>query len=226
MRKNFSLFILSVPAAAILTLSLYGQKPGGTPTGPGASPGGVGSTGNSPGGITTPGRNNPTNTIPNSTTTPRPGDPGFGAGQPVYISGKVMLEDGTAPAEPVLIERICGSNPRPEGYTDHKGRFSFALGQNNALLADASVANTPSPSNRNSTPGMGNTNITPQMLMNCELRASLPGFRSSIVRRRDHRPARAADPANGDTGASEGFARSVAAPGVEGIPPRSPTSSR
>lgn len=109
--------------------------------------------------------------------------------RPVFLSGKVVLEDGTAPPEPVTIERICGGNPRPEGYTDSKGRFSFQLGQNQGMLADASIGggpdSFPGAAGRSGMGGMGGMNsmggIRERDLMGCELRAVLPGFRSELV---------------------------------------------
>jgi tetratricopeptide (TPR) repeat protein len=104
----------------------------------------------------------------------------------IYVSGKVVLEDGGVPPEPILIERVCNGSPRPEGYTDSKGRFSFQLGQNNAMFADASTSSmgdrmgdalggTPTGSSP-----FGSLNGTPN-LMGCELRAQLAGFRSDTV---------------------------------------------
>src|SRR5512140_3249227 len=43
--------------------------------------------------------------------------------RPIFLSGKVVLEDGTPPPDSVMIQRVCGSVVRPEGYTDSKGRF-------------------------------------------------------------------------------------------------------
>ncbi len=60
--------------------------------------------------------------------------------RPIFLSGKVVLDDGTPPPEPVKIERVCNGVVRPEGYTDSKGRFSFQLGQNTSMMADASVS--------------------------------------------------------------------------------------
>jgi Flp pilus assembly protein TadD len=100
------------------------------------------------------------------------------------FSGKVMLDDGTPPPEPVVIERVCGGMPRPEAYTDSKGRFSFQLGQNQHMMMDASVGSSDpfgsSIGQRTGVPG-GGSNISERDLMNCELRAALPGFRSDVV---------------------------------------------
>ena len=54
-----------------------------------------------------------------------------------------MMYDGGAPPESVTIERVCSTNSvRAEGYTDSKGRFSFNLGQNNGVFADASTSDS------------------------------------------------------------------------------------
>lgn len=112
--------------------------------------------------------------------------------RPIFLSGKVTLEDGTPPPEPVTIERVCNGQPRPEGYTNSKGHFSFQLGQNNGMFADASVGNANDPfgggiggsSSRGNMGGFGGGNtrqITERELMGCELRAVLPGYRSEMV---------------------------------------------
>ncbi|MBM3746756.1 MAG: tetratricopeptide repeat protein [Acidobacteria bacterium] len=106
--------------------------------------------------------------------------------RPVFLSGRVMMEDGTPPPDPVVIERVCNGVPRPEAYTDSKGRFSFQLGQNTSMLADASVSSAADPLDMGrqqqggafGRPGRG---VSERELMGCELRASLPGFRSDIV---------------------------------------------
>jgi tetratricopeptide (TPR) repeat protein len=109
----------------------------------------------------------------------------------VFLSGKVMLDDGTPPPEPVTIERVCNGNPRPEGYTDSKGRFSFELGRNTAMMADASTnmgndgfgGGMPGQPQRGGfgNSGFGGVSNIEQQLMGCELRASLAGFRSDVV---------------------------------------------
>jgi tetratricopeptide (TPR) repeat protein len=106
----------------------------------------------------------------------------------MFLSGKVMLDDGTAPLETVVIERVCGASHRPEAYTDTKGRFSFQMGQSQQMFADASVDSTDT-----SRLGGGNSGGRTQgsasgaplgsdpRLMGCELRASLAGYRSDAV---------------------------------------------
>ncbi len=108
--------------------------------------------------------------------------------RPIFISGKVLLDDGTPPPEPVAIERVCHGQPRTEGYTDTKGRFSFQLGNNLAVMQDASIGNSDQDlfgagGGRSSRPlgGVGGRPITERDLMGCELRAVLPGYRSEPI---------------------------------------------
>lgn len=118
----------------------------------------------------------------------RPGAPGIGGmpGRVIFLSGKVVFSDGS-PANPnIRIERVCGGVPRLESHTDSKGRFSFQVGQEQAVDVDAS---DPSGGMRtgqpvtasNSTPGGLSTNNSMDPLWNCELRAAYPGYRSDVV---------------------------------------------
>ncbi len=191
-----TLFFLSF--ALLGTISLWaqgggqgGQGGGQGGPGPGGQPGGGGAPAPSTGGTTQPGQG-------------RTRDP-FGTGreqqqmpqmrQPVFLSGKVILEDGTPPPEPVTIERVCDGRPIPEGYTDSKGHFSFQLGNNAGVFSDASVsgaggagmpggfgnANDPF-SSGGGLGGFGQSGALGQVnLMGCELRAVLAGFISESL---------------------------------------------
>ena len=108
--------------------------------------------------------------------------------RPIFLSGKVVMDDGTPPPDSVIIERVCNGVARPEGYTDSKGRFSFELGRNSHILADASVGSAdgsfPRETGGSRQPsGFGNPmgGVSERDLIGCELRASLPGFRSDVV---------------------------------------------
>lgn len=106
--------------------------------------------------------------------------------QPIFLSGKVVLEDGTPPPESVVIQRICGAVVRPEGYTDSKGRFSFQLGQNNSIIPDASIGSGlgfPGMGGQGNSMGGFNSSggFNTRDLAGCGLRASLPGFRSDEI---------------------------------------------
>jgi len=106
--------------------------------------------------------------------------------RPIFLSGRVMMEDGTPPPESVVIERVCNGLPRPEAYTDSRGRFSFQLGQNTSMMADASYGSMADPlemgrGQSSSTFGRTGRGFSERDLMGCELRASLPGYRSNVV---------------------------------------------
>src|SRR5215469_16142925 len=83
------------------------------------------------------GGNNPPggNTSPAPSRTPAPSQtPGTAQptvpSQPIFLTGRVMLEDGTAPTSRVAIQRVCGTSQHTEAYTDSRGYFSFQLGSN------------------------------------------------------------------------------------------------
>jgi tetratricopeptide (TPR) repeat protein len=180
---------LSVPFA--LAQSKGGTQGGGTNTGTAGggttTPPGTGNTGNT-GNI----GNTPT-TTPTYPGQQRQQQPQFEPPRTYFLSGKVMMDDGAPPPEPVVIERVCGGTRRPEAYTDSKGRFSFQLGQNTQMMADASVSSTDfdplagrnsgmgSMSNSNQTRSSGYGSSAEMRLMGCELRASLAGYRSDSV---------------------------------------------
>ena len=107
--------------------------------------------------------------------------------QILYISGSVVMSQGTPPPEPVAIERVCGGSAHKEGYTDSKGHYQIQLGQNFELQdvsesgsATSGLGGMGSGSSISGPPqGMGGVN--PRDLIGCELRALLPGFQSSSV---------------------------------------------
>ncbi|HKR94113.1 MAG TPA: tetratricopeptide repeat protein [Candidatus Angelobacter sp.] len=99
--------------------------------------------------------------------------------QPIFISGKVMLEGGGAIPEPVAIERVCNNVNRREGYTDSKGHFEFQLGTNSAFQ-DASESSGRITANPETHSGLSQE----QRLMSmsgCEFRAVLAGYQSSVA---------------------------------------------
>lgn len=149
-------------AVAFSQLSAQTQRPNpmGGPATPGTTmPGSPGNTG-------TLGTDLPSGSIGSART------------GPMLLTGKVTLNDGTIPPEPVRIERVCnGLRPHPEGFTDSKGRFSITLGQETDIMPDASETES-----RNIATGGGSLGgIRESDLMNCELRAVLPGFTSDTI---------------------------------------------
>lgn len=118
----------------------------------------------------------PTTGLPNQPTAPS------NAPQPVFVSGKVLLDGGGAPPEPVVIERVCNGSARRQGYTDSKGSFQIQLDQANTNFQDASEnANGTDPFSHNSQASSQGQSALKLQYQGCEIRAALPGFLSSSV---------------------------------------------
>ena len=131
---------------------------------------------------------------PNNTTTrpsTQPNTPfpdGAGPNQrPIFISGAVIMSDGTPLTDRARIERVCNGIPIVEAETDKKGRFSFEVGHS-LEMPDASVGSDTSgrgsPFGTISNNGGGRSNglsSSDRRLWGCELRASLAGFRSDVI---------------------------------------------
>ncbi len=158
---------------AISSQVVWAQKTGGPPPTAGGNPSGSG-TGRFP---------------PNMTG--RSDGPVTGSlNGSIYLTGNVMLDDGTPPPDPVTIERVCGGAPRAQAYTDRKGRFSFQIGQTSGIMQDASedgpgLPGTSRPATSIAS-GVGSQqpqlpNVPDMQLANCDLRAVLAGFRSDTV---------------------------------------------
>jgi tetratricopeptide (TPR) repeat protein len=186
-----------VAVAVLISQPSFSQGRGGGAAGP--PTGAAGGAGASPTTGTTTGPPSTTRppTIPNTTQpNTQPNTPQ----QPIFVSGRVMLEDGSAPTESVVIERVCSGAPHAEGYTDTKGYFSIQLGlKNNGVLQDASEDmggfgsassagpggfGNPGNSQSGGFRGMGTEN----RYLDCELRARLAGFRSQSVSLANRRP--------------------------------------
>jgi len=172
--------ITIVAGSGLLIGSALGQSKG-TPTTPTGTGTGTGTTGTGTTGTTRP----------TTTTTPTtPTQPSVSVPQPIYVSGRVMLEDGTAPPEPVVIQTVCNGNPHSEGYTDAKGYFSIELGsRNSAMIQDASEFGsfTGMRSSASTNATSSNTALGGGMdggerkYMGCDLQAKLTGYRSQAV---------------------------------------------
>jgi tetratricopeptide (TPR) repeat protein len=168
--------------AVIASTAIYGQDVGG-------------STGNSSVGSGAGGNAGPAPGVNRSTTTGSASDALNSRRQqeirrPVLLSGRVITQGGDAPPESVRIDRICGGQTFAEGYTDSKGNFGFLVGQNSAILGDASMSNSAgfgemtgntSRSAASMGGGAGQTGITERELWNCDLRANLSGYTSQSI---------------------------------------------
>src|SRR5882757_2449767 len=182
-RNSRRLAILVVAGLGILgenALAQGGATQGspGAATPPSAGSPGTGSTGRTP--------TNPNNPNPYSIPQQNPNDNnGPFSNRPIFLSGKVMFDDGGPTNSDIRIERVCGATPRLEGHTDSKGRFSFQLGANTALDTDASNSGVGSgfgrpQSGSNSPFSRGNQGGLDGMF-GCEIRAAYPGYRSDSV---------------------------------------------
>lgn len=176
MRSNWThRFLIASTLAVLVTVpSAFAQR--GAPTTPA---GGAGASG----GLGSPTRGTlGTGSLPGTTD-------GSGIGtnpRSMFLSGKVVMDDGAPPNPNIRIERVCSGTPRLETHTDGKGRFSFQLDQNLTVDTDAADASAGgqsngqwSPSSSNNSLGGGRNRMDP--LWNCELRASYPGYRSDVV---------------------------------------------
>lgn len=118
--------------------------------------------------------------------------------RPIFIMGKVMMEDGSPLPQRVGIRRTCqGTSTRRETYTDSHGTFSFQIGgiqamQFTADAADSTLGMNPSQA-ANGDPlsqGFGapaslsssaSGQSLEQQIWSCEITAELPGYRSDVV---------------------------------------------
>ncbi len=141
-------------------------------------------------GTSTTGRNTGNTNPLNNGTNNSNSNPSGGNQSPIFLSGRVMFDNGMPSDRDIRIERVCNGSVHVEGHPDSKGRFSFQLGQSSGMDIDASdsygSSSGRSAGNPNSNPsfGGGNSGMSGRgssMLSNCELRASYPGYRSDIV---------------------------------------------
>ncbi len=167
---RFSMFMRKTIVCLFVTAALAGpsafaQKPPTPPTGGGSKT-------PAPPTVTTPPPN-----IPNTTSISR--EPR----RVLYLTGRVLFDDGTAPTGPVYIERICNGRTWREGHTNLSGHFSIQLGQN-IEVADASAEDGEMPSGRPSaiaSLSRGTQGVPENQLYGCELRANYAGAYSESV---------------------------------------------
>jgi tetratricopeptide (TPR) repeat protein len=116
---------------------------------------------------------------------------------PVFLSGKVMMDDGSPPPNGMAIQRLCSGTPHTVAYTNSRGQFSFDSGSQSGIIPDASEA-MPGIGMRNAdetgTGGglrgggqMGGGSSFGSGMMGCELMANAPGFRSDRLDLSGHR---------------------------------------
>src|SRR5258708_7469737 len=97
---------LAAAVGLLIPMAVIGQSRGGTATPP-PTTGTGGTTGSA--GATTGRTPTPSSTTTNPTTSPT-----GTITPPIFVSGRVVFEDGTAPAEQVVIETVCNGSPHAE----------------------------------------------------------------------------------------------------------------
>lgn len=191
MKIRFAVILLSAAFA------VWGQRGGGGGA-PGGAGGGVPGGGASGGGF--PGSNGGNTSRTPGNMTPSTQTPGIQS--PIFLSGKVVMADGSPLPPGIAIQRVCQGSPRTVGYTDSRGNFSFQWGEYSGVTPDASEPGMGLPGGSRgglSAPTAGGStvsNSTSTAMMSrgmgsqigaCELRASLPGFTSDSVNLFMHR---------------------------------------
>jgi tetratricopeptide (TPR) repeat protein len=184
-------FPAALTACLLLSPAAFAFQAGGTPappgggTGGGATPPGGGTTPGTPSAPAPPGTGQPSNQQQQRFPQQQQRQPEFR--RPIFLSGRLITEEGVPPPEPATIELYCNGQARPYGYSDSKGRFSITLGQQPAMMgADASVGSSGGFGDRSSPfggPESGPTGsgVSERDLMGCEVRAALPGYLSETV---------------------------------------------
>ena len=119
------------------------------------------------------------------------GAKGTDVSRPIYISGKVVMDDGSAVLQNITIERVCSGISKTVAYTDSNGRFNFRWGDGNMIVADASDAGSGRyPEFRSGgygssqSAGGGNALAADPFgnrMMNCGVRASVAGYSSDAI---------------------------------------------
>jgi tetratricopeptide (TPR) repeat protein len=96
----------------------------------------------------------------------------------MFLLGRVATSDGTPLPNDVMVERICNARVRQQVYASPNGAFSMDLGSKFGTALDASADGGA----RRDRSGRASQNGIPRSeLANCELRASVSGFRSDLL---------------------------------------------
>jgi tetratricopeptide (TPR) repeat protein len=112
----------------------------------------------------------------------------------IFLSGTVVLEDGTPPPMGTTIERDCNGFIKKEVYVDMSGNFNFQIGGDSfgrSPIPDASQGLYQDPFDRdlfgNGSRGAAfGSGSFASRLLGCEIRADLPGYRSTVFRLSDN----------------------------------------
>ena len=95
----------------------------------------------------------------------------------IFLRGRIATNDGSAVPSNLMIERVCNNRTRQEVYASLHGDFSMQLGSRADSFPEGSADSSPYRVARQDSL-MG---IPRLELKNCELRASGPGFRPTVL---------------------------------------------
>ena len=96
--------------------------------------------------------------------------------RPLFISGKVVVDDGSELTDQATIQSICKGRRHMEGYTDSHGAFNLEMGRRNTAVDQDIESDMERPQN--------SAMVSSQLggpWRDCELQAVLPGFTSQVV---------------------------------------------
>jgi tetratricopeptide (TPR) repeat protein len=134
--------------------------------------------------------------IGDSTPTTGGGIRGPDTSRSLYISGKVVMQDGSPVLPNIAVQRVCSGISKIVAFTGSDGRFSFQWSDSSRIVTDTADGGSSS-SRESDSEGFGNAQSAGganalasdpfgRRMMNCELRASLAGFTSDTVRLFNH----------------------------------------
>jgi hypothetical protein len=96
----------------------------------------------------------------------------------MFLLGRVRAADGTAVPNDALVERVCNTGVRQQVHVSPAGEFSMQLGSRNDSYVDATAEPVSQDGVNRKNSEMG---IPRLELANCELRASVSGYSSSVI---------------------------------------------
>ena len=121
-------------------------------------------------------RGNRNSGMPGASTT-MPSENGTSTSLPVtaFLSGKIVLDDGSTLSDPAAIQLTCHGERRTAGFTDLRGSFSLQFGD----TTSAAVADTSDASSTMMT--RGDSMQQERDWRDCELQPVLAGFSSPVI---------------------------------------------
>jgi Tfp pilus assembly protein PilF len=96
----------------------------------------------------------------------------------LIIRGRVAANDGTPVPHDAIVERVCNNTVKQQVHVSIHGDFSMELGSISDSFVNASGEGTSGDTQTRNNSMMG---IPRRDLMNCEVRASVAGFRSGSI---------------------------------------------